>query len=328
MKLNKAGYNGLFLPELNISLDGYHPEANYSFVSHAHADHMPRNKKTKAYASRATLALMKRRGFTGEENILEFYSPFETEHFRVTLFPAGHILGSAMIFIESESGSLLYTGDYRTPPSPASEGFDAPDHTDYLITEATFSLPIYRWKSHTELQEDIIEFAVSSLEKGYTPIFLGYNLGKAQEIMHLLAPLNHPVMIHGAGFKLCDVYEEHGIELGNYSAYDRENCQGKILIAPSSTLSNGFASNVSKVKVAYCSGWAANEARRSQLSADKLIPLSDHLDFFELIKFCKRLTPQKVFITHTPNPDVVKHYLSNEGIDSGFLKLEMENEDQ
>lgn len=327
MKIQKTGYHGLYFPDLKISLDGYHPEAQYSFVSHAHADHMPRNKKTKAYASHATLSLMKRRGFGGEQNPIRFNEPLETDHFQVTLYPAGHILGSAMIFIETNKESILYTGDYRTPPSPATEGFEAPEHADYLITEATFGLPIYRWKSHRELQDEILEFASTSIEEGYTPIFLGYNLGKAQEIMHLLSPLGHPTMIHGAGFKLCDVYENHGIDLGNYSAYERSTCEGKILIAPTSALSKGFASNVSKIRVAYCSGWAANESRRTQLTADKLIPLSDHLDFFELISFCKSLTPQKVYITHTPNPDVVQHYLENEGIESTFLDMALEEED-
>ena len=145
--------------------------------------------------------------------------------------------------------------------------------------------------------------------------------------MHMLAPLNLPLMIHGAGFKLCDVYENHGIHLGNYSTYVREECEGKILVTPSSALSKGFASNVSKTRVAYCSGWASNESRRTQLTADKLIPLSDHLDFFELIRFCKELSPKKVYVTHTPNPDVVQHYLEKEGIDSSFMNFEYEAED-
>ena len=327
MIIKKTGYHGLFFPEIGVSLDGYHPEAAYAFVSHAHADHMPRNKNTRAYATSATLDLMELRGFTGEKNTLKFLEPFEADRFRATLYPAGHILGSAMIYLETDQGSILYTGDYKTPPSPATEGFDAPDHADLLITEATFGLPIYRWKPLDELREEIQHFAVSSLEDGYTPIFLGYNLGKAQEIMHMLSPLKHPIMIHGAGYKLCDVYETHGIDLGNYSTYVRDECEGKILVTPSSALSKGFASNISKTRVAYCSGWASNESRRTQLTADKLIPLSDHLDFFELIRFCKELSPGKVYITHTPNPDVVQHYLDQEGLVSSFLHLEYEAED-
>ena len=327
MKFQKTGYHGLYFPELGISLDGYHPKAQQTFVSHAHADHMPRNRATRACATKATLELLKLRGYKGSETVLNFGEKLELPTCTVTLYPAGHILGSAMIYIESDAGTLLYTGDYRTPPSPATEGFESPDSADYLITEATFGLPIYKWKSYEELTKKIQNFALGSLQAGETPIFLAYNLGKAQEIMHLLAPLRHPVMIHGAGYKLCSVYDAHGIDLGNYSAYDRETCEGKILIAPASALSSGFASNVKKTKVAYCSGWAANESRRTQLTVDKLIPISDHLDFFELIDFCKKLNPGKVYITHTPNPAVVQYYLEQENISSTYLEMEAEPED-
>ena len=327
MIIQKAGYHGLYFPKLGVCLDGHHPSAEYVFVSHAHADHMPRNRNANALATPPTIDFMKQRGYKGAATPMKFGEWIEGDHFRARLYPAGHILGSAMIYLETDDYTLLYTGDYRIPPSPASEGFDAPETTDILITEATFGLPIYKWKSHEELASNIREFASQSLYNGYTPVFLAYNLGKAQEIMHLLAPLNHPIMIHGAGHKLCSTYERFGINLGDYSAYDRETCEGKILIAPSSALGSGFASNVAKKRIAYCSGWASNESRRTQLTVDKLIPISDHLDFFELIRFCERMNPKKVFITHTPNPDVVKHYLDERNITSSFLEMEYETED-
>ncbi|MDZ7772164.1 MAG: hypothetical protein U5K31_05405 [Balneolaceae bacterium] len=56
------------------------------------------------------------------------------------------------------------------------------------------------------------------------------------------------------------------------------------------------------------------------MTVDELIPLSDHLDFFELIALCKKLRPGKVWITHTPNPGVVQHYLQEEGIATEFLE--------
>ena len=327
MKIQKAGYQGLYFPDLKVAVDGHHPDADYVFVSHAHADHMPRNRSSKAYASKATIDLMRLRGYTGEGNAIAFGETIESDRFRAKIYPAGHILGSAMIYLESDTESLLYTGNFRTPPSPATEGFEAPEQVDILITEATFSLPIYRWKTNDELAAEVRSFALNTLSENYTPLFLAYNLGKAQEIMHLLAPLDHTVMIHGAGYKMCPVYEENGINLGKYEAYDRDTCEGKILVCPSSALSNGFASNISKKRIAYCSGWAANESRRTQLTVDKLIPLSDHLDFFELINFCKQLNPKKVFITHTPNPAVVQHYLEKENINAGHIDIETNEED-
>lgn len=327
MRLIKAGWQGIYLPDLHVALDGTHPDAEYTFVTHAHADHMHRDRSVHTHATNPTIELMKLRGFKGEYSKMGFHDPLETDHFKATLYPAGHILGSAMVFLEWDGGSLLYTGDYKTPPSPATEGFDAPPQADYLITEATFSLPIYRWRPIEQLGEEIRNFASAALNDGYTPVFLGYNLGKAQEVMHLLAPLNHPIMIHGAGYKLCSVYDDAGVDLGPYQTYDRETCEGNILICPSSALSKGFASNVKKKRIAYCSGWAALESRRTQLTVDKLIPLSDHLDFFELIEFCESLNPKRVYITHTPNPDVVSHYLELRGIESTFLDLESKEED-
>ncbi|MBO6585956.1 MAG: hypothetical protein JJ953_07635 [Gracilimonas sp.] len=329
LKIIKAGNHGILLPQLGIGLDYSGKQAEHVFVSHGHADHIPWSSNAEAvYATAPTKKFMKLRGAKYGVQELPFKLSIETENTRVTFYPAGHILGSAMTFVESDFGNLLYTGDYRTPPSPATEGFELPDaQIDSFITEATFSLPVYRWADYEELNAEITGFAQSALDEGYTPVFLAYNLGKAQEIMHLVKDLNHPMQIHGAGFKLCDVYEEAGIDLGNYETYDRETCEGKILICPSSAINNGFASNVRRKRIAYCSGWAAMESRRSQLTVDKLIPISDHLDFFELISLCEQLQPKMTYITHTPNPDVVKHYLDQRNIPSQFLDMEGEQDD-
>ncbi len=327
LNITKAGYSGILLPELDIGFDHSGDGAQHIFISHAHADHMPRNRSVPVYCTPNTLKLMQLRGYTGEATVLDFGETLNLADAEVTLFPAGHILGSSMAYVESDKGSVLYTGDYRTPPSPATEGFECPDQVDHFITEATFSLPVYRWASHEELAGEVQNFAQQSLNEDYTPVFLAYNLGKAQEVMHMLAPTGLPVQIHGAGYKMCDVYDEAGIDLGNYEAYDRDSCEGKVLVTPSSALSNGFASNVKKKRLAYCSGWAARESSRTQMTVDKLIPLSDHLDFFELIDLCKKLNPQKVHITHTPNASVVQHYLEKAGIESRFLDLESETDD-
>lgn len=319
ISLQKTTYNGFYLPRYRLALDDSYNKAESIFITHAHADHMPRNRKSSVYCTKPTLKFMQLRGYSGDATVIDFFETVDFGDFRATLYPAGHILGSAMIFIETSEGNLLYTGDYRTPPSPATEGFSIPEKVDVFVTEATFALPIYRWKPYEVLAGLLRDFANLSLEDGYTPVFLGYNLGKAQELMHLLAPLEWKIQIHGAGYAMCSVYEEEGIELGDYEPYDRTTCEGKILITTSSALNNGFASNVKRKKIAYCSGWASVEARRTQMNVDKMIPISDHLDFFELIELCKKLNPGKVYLTHSPNPEVVQFYLEKSGIESEAL---------
>lgn len=325
--VKKARYHGILLPELDIGFDFSDSGTRHIFITHAHSDHMPRNRSAAVFCTENTLRLMKQRGYRGNATTLPFFKPLDLDSARVTLYPAGHILGSAMVYVESDGGNVLYTGDYRTPPSPATEGFEMPGRVDYFITEATFGLPVYKWDPTEELVEEICTFATETLEGGSTPVFLAYNLGKAQEIMHMLAPIGHPVQIHKDGYRHCRVYEEAGIPLGNYAAYDPETCEGKILVAPSTALNNGFASHVSRKRLAYCSGWAAREATRTQLNVDKLIPLSDHLDFFELIRLCEELEPVKVYVTHTPDAEVVRHYLKERNIDSVFLDMEIETDD-
>lgn len=326
--MGAASGRGIILSDVDIGLDVSTGLARFNFVSHAHADHIPLGRDMPVFATPVTARLMRARGFSGDITELDFGVPLDLRHCRVTLWPAGHILGSAMIEVETNAWRLLYTGDFKNPPSPVTEGFDSPGSTDFLITEATFPLPIYRWRRHEVLFQEMREFASEALAQNRTPVFLGYNLGKAQEIMHGLAPLGIPMQIHAGGCELCSVYEAAGVNLGQWEKYDRATVRdGRILITPASTLDTAMLRNIPHKRVAYVSGWASLESRRLQLGVDKLFALSDHSDFFELLNFCETLKPQKVFITHTPNPRVVQHYLSKLGIASQPLDMEAGNDD-
>ncbi|MDG5767683.1 hypothetical protein QA596_09420 [Balneolales bacterium ANBcel1] len=333
--LQKSGYHGIFLPEADVVLDGTPPRSRKSrsgdesefhvFISHAHSDHAPRSRRIPVYATPATADLIRARGHKGPVREVPFGESICLPKARVTLYPAGHILGSAMIFVETDSGSLLYTGDCRTPPSPVTEGFALPDRVvDELIVEATFGLPLYKWAPYDELAGDIRRFVYDSLENGATPVMLCYNLGKAQEVMHILGDTDPPVQvqIHPAGAELCRVYEKHGVPLGDWEPLDIETLPGKTLITPSNTLDSRQLRDIPNLRIAYVSGWATLETRGAGMAADTLIPLSDHLDFFELLGLCRRIGPKNIHLTHSPNPDVAAWFLQQEGFRAGRLALE------
>jgi putative mRNA 3-end processing factor len=330
MRIKNLGYNGIYLPDADVLLDGSGPDAP-TFITHAHSDHVPRNRRQPVFASPATAALMRARGHTGPIEELPFGERLSLTGPRktgVTLYPAGHILGSAMVYVETENGSLLYTGDCRTPPSPVSEGFGLPElPVDFLIIEATFALPIYKWEPYEVLFSQIREFAATALREGATPVLLCYNLGKAQLVMHALASSEPSVtvQIHGGGEKLCQVYEQFGVDLGSWEPYDAETLAGKVLITPSSSLDTPMIGNIRKQRIAYVSGWASLEARASQSLADTLIPLSDHLDFFELLDVCRTLRPRHTWLTHSPDPTVALHYLREDGLSCSSLEEERED---
>lgn len=306
-------HQGFHLPDLKIGLDLGAPMEGTVVISHAHADHMPKNRRMEVVCSPPTASLLRERGFTGGITELDFYTPMETERARITLYPAGHILGSAMTYIESDAGTLLYTGDCKTPASPVSEGFHPPERADILITEATFGLPIYKWRDQEELFARIRAYATDVIEEGEIPAFYCYSLGKTQEVLHALAPLGITTQVHGSAYALCQIYERFGFPLGSYERYDRKTVDGKALICPHGAI------ELPRMRPALVSGWATLEARSAQTGADARIPLSDHIDYFELLAWIGRMRPGKVFITHTPNPAVLMHALDRMGIANGAL---------
>ncbi|HKI43708.1 MAG TPA: hypothetical protein VKA08_00120 [Balneolales bacterium] len=319
IKLRTTGSHGIRLPDLDIGLDIRKSTSKHIFITHAHSDHVPGKRDIGVITTEPTTRLMRARGFSGETRIMNFHEPLDLPNARVTLYPAGHILGSAMVYVESDEGTLLYTGDCRTPASPACEGFELPNQVDCLITEATFGLPIYKWDFHEILFEEIRKFAQNALADGYTPVLLGYSLGKSQEIMQALAPLKHRIQVHGSAYPLCQIYQEFGFDLGPFERYNRDTVSGSILVTPSSAMGNGMIDSISKARIAYVSGWAALESRRVQMTIDKLIPLSDHLDFFELMNMCEQLQPMHVYVTHSPNPEIPCYCLQKRGISASAL---------
>ncbi len=328
MRVDKLPHQGLWLADYALALDGTRRGAAAVLVTHAHADHVPHAvaRGTPVLATPPTAALMRCRGFVHPVTELAFFTPVTLGSCRVTLLPAGHILGSAMVYVEATDGTLLYTGDCRRPPAPTSDGFEAPDAVDILVVEATYGLPLYRWPDHATVFAQIRAFAEETLAAGGTPAFLAYNLGKAQEVLYALAPLGRRVQVHSAAYPLCRVYEAFGVPLGRYVPYTRHAPPGDILVMPLSALPGGMGQHL-PLQVAYVSGWATLNARRTQLGVDALVPLSDHLDFFELIAWCRQLGPRHVYLTHTTNPEVALHYLGQAGIAASHLAVRRTEED-
>ena len=71
---------------------------------------------------------------------VEYKKPFRIGKTRVTFFDAGHIPGSAMILLETNGKSILYTGDFNLSDTRLISGADIdPSNVDVLITESTYS---------------------------------------------------------------------------------------------------------------------------------------------------------------------------------------------
>jgi len=297
----------------------------FAFVSHAHADHAGRHERI--LATPATLALarerrdLRRRSMKRpprsepEDHPLEFGEKLCLNGTTLTLFPAGHVLGSAQILVERDGRRLLYSGDVCTQPGAAAEEIEVP-RADVLIMECTYGLPSHRFPPRDEVVEQLISFVEAALAAGETPVLLCYALGKGQEALRIVTRRGFPAAAEEETWHLAKVYEQFGVEFGEYRRLDSPARAGEVVITAKVEKVRRFLSRPSTT--AALTGWAVGPHRYRARRADTAIPLSDHSDFDGLLGYASAVDPEVVYILHGPR-EFGKH-LVREGFRVGDLR--------
>lgn len=318
---------GIRIPEADLWLDAREPAEN-CWISHAHSDHA-RPGHGRVFASPQTLDLCRLRFGAAPANAtaLEWGRPVEFGAARLTAFPAGHILGAAQLLVELDGKRLIYTGDMKVrDPLLGDPTVIVP--CDHLIVESTFGLPIFHFLSAAEAVRRMVAFANECLMDGVTPVFLGYPLGRGQEITHTLCHAGIPVAVHGAIAKLIPGYERAGYEFPGWAPYEAGDLGGRALVIPPGFRATVEASGAD-VRVAYVSGWALLDNARARSGADELIPYSDHAGFDELLEFVDRCGARRIDVVHGYT-DAFARLMRAKGIDAraagaSFARTDMED---
>jgi DNA ligase 1 len=311
---------GVYLPALRLWLDPHEPKVERVFISHAHSDHVDFHREV--ILSAPTARLMRARiGGTRVEHLLPWRERREFTGgpvpYAVTLFPAGHIFGSAMALIEAEGASLLYSGDFKLRKGLSAEPCEA-RHADILIMETTYGRPEYRFPPTEAVMQGVIRFCREALDNDEVPVLLGYSLGKSQELLCGLSDAALPIMLHGTVFKMTQVYEQFGQCFPKYEPYEAGKASGKVLLCPPSVVNSAMLRNLGKSRTAVLTGWAVDAGCRYQYRADAAFPISDHADFPDLIEFVKQVQPKKVLTLHGFAADFA-HTLRTLGYDAQAL---------
>ncbi|MEY2578112.1 MAG: ligase 1 [Verrucomicrobiota bacterium] len=313
---------GVYLPQKEIWLDPAEAKP-FAFVSHAHSDHIAPHDEI--IVSERTARLMQAR-MPGERNehVLNFGEKTTVRGLDVTLIPAGHIFGSAQFFLETESGSLLYTGDFKLRPGRSAE---PPEwrHAQTLIMETTFGLPRYRFPPTEEVIGQIVAFCRDALETGAVPVLLGYSLGKAQEILCALSGAGLKPMLHGTVHRMTRIYEQFGQSFCDYERYKANNVAGKVLICPPSVNRSAMLEKIREKRVAMISGWAVEPSAVYRYQVDAAFPLSDHADYTDLLRYVDLVKPERVLTLHGFAAEFARD-LRDRGIEAWALSEENQME--
>jgi Cft2 family RNA processing exonuclease len=227
---------------------------------------------------------------------LAFGQSMDWNSARLTAYPASHILGAAQLLIEYQNERLVYTGDIKLRQPLAGETTQ-PLECDRLIIESTFGLPIYQLLEREAAVGSILRFARESLAEGVTPVFIGYALGRGQEIVHVLCEAGIPTSVHGAIARFIPVYAECGYTFQGWEPYEARAIAGKALVVVPSH-GAALATTGKPIRIAYVSGWAALDNARTRSGAEELIPYSDHADFAELLTLVTHSHAKHIDVVH------------------------------
>ncbi|MEK7174643.1 MAG: MBL fold metallo-hydrolase [Patescibacteria group bacterium] len=144
-----------------------------------------------------------------------YHEPRAVGPFRITLFDAGHILGSATVLIEADGTSAVFSGDLGNYPAPIIHTTEELPESDYCVIESTYGDRVHEGFAEREEQlEDVIEDTVKKKGVLLIPAFA---MERTQDLLyHLNDLVEHgripkvPIFIDSPlAIKLSAVYKKY-----------------------------------------------------------------------------------------------------------------------
>ncbi len=318
--LIEAGPGGLVCSAGGFVIDPWR-RADLAIITHAHADHARRGSRRYLAHSDSGSLLRSRLGEDIDLRTVDYGEVLQLGDTRVSLHPAGHVLGSAQVRVEAGGEVWVVTGDYKRDPDPTCAGFE-PQPCDVLITEATFALPIYRWPPGDQVAADIFGWWQDNRRDGRPSVLFCYSLGKAQRVLAELARLtDRTAYLHGAVDKVTRLYRDAGVAMLATEPVDtrqRRDYAGDLVIAPPGAGGGTWMRRFRNAATGFCSGWMRVRGNRRRRGYDRGFVLSDHADWPGLLRTIEECRPQRVLTTHGRDETLVRH-LSGLGIDAAPL---------
>lgn len=284
--------HGVSLPGHRLWLDPL-VVRSFAFISHAHTDHARRHKE--ALLTPQTLALIPEHRRPRGWRMLGYREPMRRDGGTLTLYPAGHMLGSAQLHFEYEGASLLYTGDIKLrQPSRAADTFVP--KADVLIIETTYARPHFRFGDPDSTIEIMAMWCRRALDSRVTPVLLCHALGKTQEVMLMLAAYGFTFALEKRCVPAARDYATAGRTLPDWIELDGEPVTGRVVIAP--PVGKEEIRRLGRYRTALVSGWARDPDFARLFGADATFDLSDHCDFDELLEVVERSGADQVYTVH------------------------------
>lgn len=325
---------GFYCPPGDFYVDPWRP-VERAVITHAHSDHARWGHHHYLTSTEGVGVLRVRMGPQARIDSLPFGRSIVRNGVRLSLHPAGHVLGSAQVRIEYQGQVAVVSGDYKTEADSTCTPFE-PVRCHQFVSESTFALPIYRWKPQAAIFDDINRWWSANATRGLASVLLAYSLGKSQRLLAGLEPSIGPIYVHGAVEPLNAAYRRSGIHLPRTelvsdslrsakSTGSRAQWAGSMIVAPPSAMGTPWMRRFQPLSAAFVSGWMTIRGTRRRQALDKGFVLSDHADWPGLLSAIAATGAEKIWLTHGYSAVLARH-LTDLGLDARSIDTHFRGE--
>jgi putative mRNA 3-end processing factor len=298
---------GLFCEEGGFFIDPWRP-VDRAIVTHAHSDHLCRGCGNYLVARDGVGVTRARLDATATIGTALYGEPITINGVRVSLHPAGHVLGSAQVRLEKAGRVWVVSGDFKVDHDLSCQPFE-PIRCDVFISECTFGLPVYRWPAPDVVFAEILGWWRANQTAGRASLLYAYALGKAQRLLAGLAAtaggekgLPGPIFTHGAVETMIGAYRATDVELPTTTyaaeAGSTTDWSTALVVAPPSAHGTPWTRRFGPASSALASGWMRLRGTRRRRSVDRGFVLSDHVDWPGLLATIDATGADTIFLTH------------------------------
>ena len=308
----ERGANGLRVRGHPLVLD---PRGRPSLGFVAHARGAPRILPERSVATAATVALLEAaqpRALRKSAALPAAYGkPFALGSLRLTVHPAGHVLGSAQLRVEGEGLDLVWAADLGGQGARASKTAEPLQQLECetLALNAHYGHPVYSFPPREEALQRALEFTQRTRRAGQTPVLIASPFGATQDLLRHFDG-RALLRLHPAAYRACEVYAAQGVELSGYVKLDEPG--DTIVVPPSFKLSRLPQGN-------YRTCALTGRAVTGAAGADEAIALSDHAGFQDLLDYALKSQAQRVIAVHGHADDLARA-LREKGLDAVALR--------
>ncbi len=321
---------GLYCPPGDFYIDPWRP-VDRAVITHAHSDHARVGHGHYLAHTDSEGTLRTRLGEHRPADACPTARRSCMNGVRISLHPAGHVLGSAQVRLEHGGRVWVASGDYKTEPDGTCTPFE-PVPCDTFITESTFGLPIYRWPTQAALFAEINDWwrRQRRTGPGVGAVLLCLRQGAAASCTASIRPSGRS-WCHGAVEPLNAAYRAAGVALPPTVRVTDPGVKAALLSARwcwrrRRRQGTPWMRRFGDYCDAFACGWMQLRGTRRRRSVDRGFVLSDHADWPGLLQAIAGTGAERVLVTHG-SVAVLVRWLPRTGLDAQGFKTEYGDED-